>query len=97
MTIEIKKIRHELIGEPRHIGSLCLKQFRFDKLLINRDSKYEALKEAPFSQYLFVISKGRGYKQQSIWLAPDDIRDLKNLLDEDSDEFSGGEGGGDYE
>ena len=80
--LETKIITHKLIGKPRRIGPLHIKEYRFDKVLINRDSKYEAWQEMPFSQFLYVISKGKRHWQQSIWITADDIRDLKNLLED---------------
>lgn len=75
-----KKVSHELISKTR-MGAVWLKEFVFHKVRTTTDSNGEVIGEVPFKEVLHLISVGN----QAIWLRPDQMLELKNLLD-DSEE-----------
>lgn len=80
--MEIEKDSHKLVSASRR-GWLWLKEFRFAKRRIYRNKAGEVTNEVPFVEHSYLIS----CRSQAIWLRPEELRDLKDLL-EDSEEGS---------
>ena len=80
--MEIQKDSHKLVSASRR-GWLQLKEYRFNKRRVYRDRQGEVSQEVPFTEHVFLIS----CRNQAIWLRPEQLRDLKDLL-EDSEEGS---------
>jgi hypothetical protein len=75
--MKIKKISHKLISKA-NAGRLWLKHYSFEKVRVFAGRRDGEMYEMPFSEDLFLIS----LHKQSIWLKPEQLFDLKNLLEE---------------
>lgn len=77
--MEIKKISHKLAGACRR-GCVQLKKYRFAKVRIFRNKRGEVFNESSFVEHAYLVAcRGKG-----IWLSPDDLYDLRELLEASS-------------
>lgn len=58
-------------------GALRFSEWQFEKRKVYKDSEGIITLEVPVSERLFLLAKGSA----ALWLRPDEIRDLKNMLD----------------
>lgn len=76
-------LRNEIVVDKKEMlygdrtGALKLGVWRFEKRKIFRDNEGEVNVEMPMNETLFLIAKGKS----AVWLKPEEIRDLKNMLD----------------
>ena len=82
--MEIQKVSHKLVSQS-HSGRLWLKHFRFVKRRVYKNKDGEVLQEVPFTEHAYLVSCG----EQAVWLRPEEVRDLKELLEELEQEAPG--------
>ena len=58
-------------------GALRFSSWHFEKRKVYKNSEGEVRLELPIKETLFLISKGN----IALWLRPEEIRDLKNMLE----------------